>query len=186
MRSPMLDTVRVCALALAGWLLATATWGLSAPLATRMGEPRLVAATEDNPFWRALVLLLLDTGLKRDEVLALRVADIHLEGRLNTTCVPHNGGTVYLNIQLATGAGPDYTGTRRHMNLAVVLDRSGSMADDRKLDYAKKAISSLVDRLSPSDYLSIIIYDDQIETLLPMQPVRDRNRIKDLLTHEIF
>src|SRR5438067_8180123 len=40
---------------------------------------RLVAATEDNPFWRALVLLLLDTGLKRDEVLALRVADIHLE-----------------------------------------------------------------------------------------------------------
>src|SRR3989440_5103390 len=40
---------------------------------------RLVAATEDNPFWRALVLLLLDTGLKRDEALALRVADLHLE-----------------------------------------------------------------------------------------------------------
>jgi site-specific recombinase XerD len=40
---------------------------------------RLVAATEDNPFWRALVLLLLDTGLKRDEALALRVADVHLE-----------------------------------------------------------------------------------------------------------
>jgi Ca-activated chloride channel family protein len=113
------------------------------------------------------------------------LADIRLDAKLNTTCVPHNGGTVYLNIQLATGAGPDHSGTRRHMNLAVVLDRSGSMADDRKLDYAKEAISSLIDRLSPSDYLSIIIYDDQIETLLPMQPVRDRDRIKDLL-REIY
>ncbi|HYQ86371.1 MAG TPA: VWA domain-containing protein [Bacteroidota bacterium] len=107
--------------------------------------------------------------------------EIRLEGRLNTSCVPHNGGTVYLNIQLTTGAGADYSGTRRRMNLAVVLDRSGSMADDRKLDYAKRAILSLVDHLSPNDYLSIIVYDDQIETVFPMQPVRDRNQIKRLL-----
>jgi integrase len=40
---------------------------------------RLVEVTEDNAFWRALVVLMLDTGLKRDEVLALRVADIHLD-----------------------------------------------------------------------------------------------------------
>ncbi len=40
---------------------------------------RLVAATEGNPFWRALIVLMLDTGLKRDEVLALRVADLHLD-----------------------------------------------------------------------------------------------------------
>ncbi len=40
---------------------------------------RLVDVAEDNAFWRALVVLMLDTGLKRDEVLALRVADIHLD-----------------------------------------------------------------------------------------------------------
>jgi len=40
---------------------------------------RLVEVTEDNPFWRALIVLLLDTGLKRDEALALRVADAHLD-----------------------------------------------------------------------------------------------------------
>jgi len=40
---------------------------------------RLVDVAEDNPFWRALLVLMLDTGLKRDEVLALRVADIHLD-----------------------------------------------------------------------------------------------------------
>ncbi len=40
---------------------------------------RLVDVAEDNAFWHALVVLMLDTGLKRDEVLALRVADIHLD-----------------------------------------------------------------------------------------------------------
>lgn len=40
---------------------------------------RLVEATADNIFWRGLVLLMLDTGLKRDEVLALRVADVYRE-----------------------------------------------------------------------------------------------------------
>lgn len=40
---------------------------------------RLVAVTQENVFWRSLILLLLDTGLKRDEVLALRVADVQLE-----------------------------------------------------------------------------------------------------------
>ncbi|MBV8909343.1 MAG: site-specific integrase [Gammaproteobacteria bacterium] len=39
---------------------------------------RLVEVAEGNTFWRALLLLLLDTGLKRDEVLALRTADVSL------------------------------------------------------------------------------------------------------------
>jgi site-specific recombinase XerD len=41
---------------------------------------RLVEATAENPFWRTLIVLLLDTGLKRDEVLALRVGDVHMDG----------------------------------------------------------------------------------------------------------
>lgn len=39
---------------------------------------RLVAETDGNLFWRALLVLMLDTGLKRDEVLALRIVDVEL------------------------------------------------------------------------------------------------------------
>ena len=39
---------------------------------------RLVAAAGERPLWRALVLILLDCGLKRDEVLALHPADVTL------------------------------------------------------------------------------------------------------------
>ena len=41
-------------------------------------EARLLAAVE-RPMWRALIVTLLDTGLKRDEVLALHPADVYLD-----------------------------------------------------------------------------------------------------------
>jgi site-specific recombinase XerD len=41
-------------------------------------ETRLIAAAE-RPLWRALLVVLLDTGLKRDEVLALHPSDISLD-----------------------------------------------------------------------------------------------------------
>jgi len=40
---------------------------------------RLVLATTRNPFWRAAVLALADGGLKRDELLALELADVYLD-----------------------------------------------------------------------------------------------------------
>lgn len=40
---------------------------------------RLLAAASDNAFWRTVVLLMLDAGLKRDEILALRQADLNLD-----------------------------------------------------------------------------------------------------------
>jgi Ca-activated chloride channel family protein len=105
--------------------------------------------------------------------------DITFKGTLNTSCIGHSGGTVYLQMEIITG--DVVYKKQRPMNICVVLDRSGSMADDKKIDYAKKALQSLIDRLSSDDYLSIAIYDDEIETLLPMQKVTNKRRIKALV-----
>ena len=40
---------------------------------------RLVLAARRNPFWQAAVLLLADAGLKRDELLALTLADVYVD-----------------------------------------------------------------------------------------------------------
>ncbi len=105
--------------------------------------------------------------------------NITFNGYLNRTCFPHNGGVAYLNISIQ--APTLESGKRKPMNLAVVLDRSGSMADARKIDYAKSALTYLIDNLSSDDYFSLIIYDDQIEVLVSPQLVRDKRRLRNLI-----
>ena len=51
------------------------------------------------------------------------------------------------------------------MNLAFVLDRSGSMSG-QKLELAKRAVETAVDRLMPSDRFSIVCYDERIDVVV--------------------
>ncbi len=70
--------------------------------------------------------------------------------------------------------------TRRPLNLSLAIDRSGSMGGT-PLRYAIKAAQQLVDKLTPEDYLSVVIYDDEAELILPHQLVTDRVAIKKLI-----
>ena len=55
--------------------------------------------------------------------------------------------------------------TRDAVNLAFVLDRSGSMSG-QKLELAKRAVETAVDRLLPTDRFSIVCYDDRIDVVV--------------------
>ncbi|UZX14696.1 VWA domain-containing protein [Thermus sp. PS18] len=55
---------------------------------------------------------------------------------------------------------------RPPLNLAFVLDRSGSMAGD-KLRFAKKAVAYAVENLRPHDRVAVVIYDHQVEVVVP-------------------
>ena len=111
----------------------------------------------------------------------LAMGEITLHGTLNTTCLSTRGGTAYLSIELRAEGFPVEERAYRTKNIAVVLDRSGSMAEGGKLDYAKRAILSLVDQLGSADYLSIVIYDNKVSTIFPRSRVRDKARIRELL-----
>ncbi|KKD36832.1 vWA domain-containing protein [Limnoraphis robusta] len=68
------------------------------------------------------------------------------------------------------------TSPRRPLNLSLVIDRSGSMAG-QSLRYAIKAAQQLVESLTADDIVSVVIYDDQPETILPPQTVEDKAAI---------
>jgi Ca-activated chloride channel family protein len=63
------------------------------------------------------------------------------------------------------------------LNLCLILDHSGSMKG-RPLETVKKAAQRLVDRLSPGDRLSVVVFDHRAKVLVPNQIIENPNRIK--------
>ncbi|MGK7931475.1 MAG: VWA domain-containing protein [Microcystaceae cyanobacterium] len=65
---------------------------------------------------------------------------------------------------------------RRDLNLSIVIDRSGSMAG-KSLFHALKAAESVVEQLTDKDILSVVVYDDHVNTVIPPQPVSDQTAL---------
>jgi Ca-activated chloride channel family protein len=68
---------------------------------------------------------------------------------------------------LAHIAAPRATAERARppVNLAVVLDRSGSMSGE-KLRVAKSAVEEAIARLQPDDRFSVVVYDDVVDVVI--------------------
>lgn len=69
---------------------------------------------------------------------------------------------------------------RRNLNLSLVIDRSGSMAG-APLQHALKAAEAVVNKLEPGDIISIVVYDDNVNTIFGPQPVIDKEAVKTLI-----
>jgi Ca-activated chloride channel homolog len=92
-------------------------------------------------------------------------ADIRLSTRFLTTQNAHQVGML---VTLA-GEAPI---TRPPINVALVLDRSGSMSGT-PLDAAKEAAARFASFLTAQDRLSIVIFDEEVETIFGPAPAGD-------------
>lgn len=62
------------------------------------------------------------------------------------------------------------------LNFCLVLDRSGSM-QGAKLNSMKAATKRVIERLTPQDIVSVVIFDDTVQVVLPATLATDRDAI---------
>jgi len=82
----------------------------------------------------------------------------------------------YLRVGL-TGLATRAAERRTPVNLAIVLDKSGSMSGD-KLRKAKDAAIASIERLGADDIVSVVAYDHTVQVLVPATKVSDRAAIR--------
>ena len=77
----------------------------------------------------------------------------------------------YLRVALQ-GCKPEPNQTRTPVNVAFVIDRSGSMEGER-IAQARAAATMAVNRLNSRDIASVVVFDNVADVLMQAQPVHD-------------
>jgi Ca-activated chloride channel family protein len=69
---------------------------------------------------------------------------------------------------------------RMPLNVALVLDHSGSMKG-AKLRAVKDAVKLVINHLEPTDYVSVVVFDDNVRVVVPAQPASDKSGLAALV-----
>ena len=102
---------------------------------------------------------------------------VHADVRFLKGALPADGGRVPFLLRLE-GRMPESEAERTPIDLALVLDRSGSM-NGEPLTAAKMAAHDAVDLLEDGDRIAIVVYDGDVEVLVPTTVVDDRAALHD-------
>ena len=105
---------------------------------------------------------------------------IALEARLAQPVMKGGEGHKnYLRVALQ-GCKPEPTQNRTPVNVAFVIDRSGSMQGD-PIAQAREAAIMAINRLLPTDIASVVIFDHRVDVLVAAQNVTAPSLFTDLV-----
>jgi Ca-activated chloride channel family protein len=91
--------------------------------------------------------------------------------------VPAEGGALEVLVRVQAPDRPaDLAVTHLPKRLALVVDRSGSM-DGQPLQEALRCVEHIASHLTPQDAMALVVYDDKVDTLLPLQPMRSDDAV---------
>lgn len=105
---------------------------------------------------------------------------VALDVRWGNDQAPGPGHEAVLQIGFSTALATDRQ-QLRPVNLALVIDKSGSMADADKISRVKSALLAMVSRLRDTDTLSIVVFDTEAQVLLPARDLEDRGYVRQLI-----
>jgi Ca-activated chloride channel family protein len=119
-------------------------------------------------------LLLVSLGLAASFGASAKTIDF--DARLATPVVQAGRAqTAFLKVAL-TGFELQGQGERPPVNVAIVIDKSGSMSGER-IARAKEAAAMAVNTLLSNDIVSIVAFDNTVEVVTPATKVSDKARI---------
>lgn len=104
-----------------------------------------------------------------DEMPALAV-------RLDAAPSPFGAGLVLLRVGIKAREVPE--SARKPAVLTFVIDVSGSMAEQGRLETVKRALHTLLDRLNDDDRVGLVVFNQESRVVLPPLARRDRARIE--------
>ncbi len=97
--------------------------------------------------------------------------------------IPAAGGTLEVLVRVQAPDQPqDQTHKVTPKRLSLVVDRSGSM-HGQPLSEALKCVSHIADRMTAVDQMAVVVYDDAVDTLVPLMPMMSAQAIHQAIAH---
>ena len=103
--------------------------------------------------------------------------EVTLAHQVGKDFMPVTGGSQVAYVLVEAKPTEMMAHVRMPLNFALVLDHSGSMKG-AKLRNVKEAVKMVIDRLEPTDYVSVVIFDDTAQVVIPSLPANDKPGMK--------
>lgn len=103
--------------------------------------------------------------------------EVTLAHQLGKDFMPVTGGSQIAYVLLEAKPTELMAQVRMPLNFALVLDHSGSMKG-AKLYNVKEAVKMVIDHLEPTDYISVVMFDDTAQVIIPSLPANDKPGMK--------
>ena len=103
---------------------------------------------------------------------------VRIEPTLSDRVVASNSKSTQRQLTLNVSANTDEQEQSLALNLCLIVDCSGSMADE-PLETVKLAALSIIEQLHPGDRISVIAFNHQAQTIISNQAIGDLAPISD-------
>jgi len=109
------------------------------------------------------------------------VAEVNLVTYLSYQAVMTTSESKLVYLLADVRPGPEIGSGPAALNLAIVLDKSGSMYAAQKLDYVINAVSHVIEQLRPNDLCALIAFADKARVLIPSSQIYDKNSARQMV-----
>jgi Ca-activated chloride channel family protein len=103
--------------------------------------------------------------------------EVRLTVQTNKDVFPATGGQQLVYVLIEAMPTGQVANVRMPLNFSLVLDHSGSMSGP-KLENLKEAAKLAIDQMGAQDMISVVVFDDKVEVVVPSQPVTDVDSLK--------